>query len=292
MRGQLTRTVHELLISDKKIFIILGDIGVFSFREIFLKFPQKIINIGIMEQTMVGVAAGLALRDYIPIVHTISPFLVERAYEQLKIDFGYQKLNGVFVSVGSSYDYSKLGATHHCPADVSLISNIPGFIVMAPGSSLELDILLKTTLELRSPKYIRLSEKENTTQYNVEFGKLLVIKKGKDATLIVVGNLLDRIVSNLSDLDVNILYCTTIVPFDSATLSSLHSSNKIVIVEPYYSGTILNQVESIISGSKILSIGVSKSFISEYGSIEELDKKVGLDSLTISQRIREFINVR
>ena len=125
MRKQFTSTTESILSTDERLVVLLGDIGVFGFRKSFEKFPKRICNIGILEQSTIGVAAGLAMTGFIPLVHTIAPFLVERSFEQLKDDFGYQKLGGNFVSVGASYDYAGLGCTHHCPADVAILKNIP-----------------------------------------------------------------------------------------------------------------------------------------------------------------------
>ena len=97
------------------------------------KHPLRAHNIGILEQSTIGLAAGLSLAGHFPIVHTIAPFLVERAYEQIKIDLGYQQLGSNLVSVGGSYDYAGLGCTHHCPADVGILNKIPGIEIIVPG---------------------------------------------------------------------------------------------------------------------------------------------------------------
>ena len=125
MRKQFVKTISKLFIKDKKIVMLLGDIGVFGFRNLFKLYSKRIYNIGILEQSMISLAAGLSNEGMKPIVHTIAPFIVNRAYEQLKIDFGYNKLNGNFISIGASYDYASLGCTHHCPEDINLMHNIP-----------------------------------------------------------------------------------------------------------------------------------------------------------------------
>lgn len=134
MRKQFVQTVEAIIKKNKNIFLILGDIGVFGFRNTFKNKKNQIINIGILEQATISFAAGLSKMGLIPIVHTIATFLVERAIEQIKIDFGYQKLGGNLVSVGASYDYASLGSTHHCPADINLIKNIPNAEIIVPGT--------------------------------------------------------------------------------------------------------------------------------------------------------------
>jgi deoxyxylulose-5-phosphate synthase len=141
MRKQFVETVENLFSKNQNLVLLLGDISVHGFRLSFENYKSQIYNIGILEQSTIGLAAGLAKTNLIPIVHTIAPFLIERSYEQLKIDFGYQKLGGNFVSVGASYDYAALGCTHHCPADVSSLLNIPNFEIAVPGNANEFDSL-------------------------------------------------------------------------------------------------------------------------------------------------------
>jgi transketolase len=130
MRKQFTKTLQDILYSNNKTCLLLGDIGVFGFRNELKNIPDRAYNIGILEQSTISLAAGLAKTNIIPFVHTIAPFLVERAFEQLKVDFGYQGLNGNFISVGASYDYASLGCTHHCPGDVMCLLSIPNMEIM------------------------------------------------------------------------------------------------------------------------------------------------------------------
>ena len=97
MRRQFTQTITQVFKKDKKTVMLLGDIGIFAFRNLFKKYPKRIYNIGILEQSMISLAAGLSNEGLKPIVHTIAPFMISRALEQLKIDFGYNKLGGNFI---------------------------------------------------------------------------------------------------------------------------------------------------------------------------------------------------
>ncbi len=290
MRKQLTKTVENILSFDDKTVLLLCDIGVFGFRNAFKNNINRVYNIGILEQSTIGVAAGLTKTGFIPIVHTIAPFLVERAYEQLKIDFGYQKLNGNFISVGSSYDYAALGPTHHCPGDVSILKNIPNMQIVVPGSSIEFDKLFNDSYNNGYPTYYRLSEYENDESVNVEFGKSNVIKKGKTATILCVGNMLSVVLDATEDLDVTILYYTTISPFDSETLSNNFNEN-IILCEPYYEGCLNYEVNKVFSDKshRILNIGVPHKFLTNYGKKEEHDVDLGLDKNSIYNKIKKFL---
>ena len=139
MRKTFTSTASKIIKENKNTALLLGDIGVYGFRDILSAHPERAFNIGILEQSMVSMAAGLASEGIIPIIHTIAPFIVERALEQIKVDFGYQKLPGNFVSVGASFDYAKLGCTHHCPGDVNILSNIPKVNIFIPGHAKEFE---------------------------------------------------------------------------------------------------------------------------------------------------------
>ena len=117
MREQAMATVVELFERDEDVAVIMADISLDYLRSAVEHDPRRAINVGIMEQSAVGVAAGFALEGYHPIVHTLAPFLAERPLEQIKVDFGYQGLGGLFISAGASYDYGESGGTHHAGAE-------------------------------------------------------------------------------------------------------------------------------------------------------------------------------
>ena len=237
----------------------------------------------------------------IPIIHTIAPFIVERAFEQIKIDFGYQKLNGNFISVGASYDYSALGCTHYCPGDVQLLDTIPNMDIILPGTSQEFDTLFNQTYNNGNPSYYRLSEYENETSQDVTYGKGKLIKKGKLATIVVVGNMLDKVLKAVGDLDMTILYYTTIKPFDYELIKN-NLNNNIIICEPYYEGTLNYYISEAINEIYVMkstifsmfskpyrcrtyNIGIPHMFIEKYGTKDEIDEYLGLSVQSIKKRI-------
>ena len=278
MRKQLVKTVTDILARDERVVLLLGDIGVYGFREAFQSFPDRVFNIGILEQASVGLAAGLAMEGMIPIFHTIAPFLVERAFEQLKIDFGYQKLSGNFISVGASYDYGSLGCTHHAPGDVAALMNIPGFQVIVPGHPEEFDDAFRRNYDNGKPTYYRLSEQTNVAARLGTCGK--IIKSGPDGTVIAIGPMLDRTLEACYDLDVTILYATDI---DYAS----YFDRSVAIVEPFYEGTLAHR----LNGQQVYSIGVPRQFLTHYGTRQQQDESCDLTAEKIRQRIKEFFNL-
>jgi len=293
MRKQFVTTTERLLDEDERVVDLLGDIGVFAFRNAFKKHPQRVLNIGILEQATVSVAAGLAKEGFIPLFHSIAPFVVERAFEQIKVDFGYQSLGGNFVSVGGSYDYAALGCSHHCPGDVSLMQAIPGVEIIVPGHPAELDALMSQTYASGHPTYYRLSERSNRTAHPVTFGKAEVIRSGNGPTVVTVGPFLDRVIEALEGADATILYYTTISPFDAATLQQHAGDGRILCVEPFYEGTLAASVTQALRGKRIAlsSMGVPRQFLTSYGHADYHDRACGLLPADIRARFDELLHV-
>jgi len=291
MRKQFVTTTETLLQKNPRLAVLLGDIGVFGFRNAFSKFPDRIYNIGILEQSTISMAAGLAMTGFIPVVHTIAPFIAERSFEQLKDDFGYQKLGGNFVSVGASYDYAALGCTHHCPGDVGLLKQIPGMEIIVPGTASEFDTLFRESYANGNPTYYRLSERGNTKGHAVKFGKALVIKEGAKATVIAVGPTLKPVLEACENEDVTILYYTTVSPFDSETLRNNCLSGKVLLCEPYYEGGLTNEIMSALKPLPLVieTIGVPREFLTNYGKASEHDDIIGITGPSIGKSLRKLL---
>jgi transketolase len=290
MRKQFVTTIQDVMSKDDNLCLLLGDIGVFGFQKCFEEFPERTYNIGILEQATIGLAAGISKTNLIPVVHTIAPFIVERAFEQLKVDFGYQNINGNFISIGNSYDYAGLGCTHHCPSDVAALSTIPNMQIISPGSSFEFDSLFRQTYNNGSPTYFRLSEYEHSLNFEVTFGKANVIKEGTKALIICYGNMLESVYEIVKDLDVTLLYYSTIVPFDNETLKK-HFNDNIIICEPFYEGSTNYFVTKVLEGFsyKLSNIGIPREFILSYGKKHQIDELLELDVNSLKNKINNLI---
>ena len=292
MRQQFLKTMTDLEHQNENVIVLLNDIGVWAFRHLKAEYPNRVHNLGIMEQASIGIAAGLSMTGYIPFFHTIAPFIVERGYEQLKDDFGYQNINGNFVSVGASFDYSKMGMTHNCPAEVGALMQIPNMQIVLPGTALEEDTLIKSAYNNGSPTYFRLAEKSNSEDHEVTFGKATVIRRGSQATVIAVGNMLESVLQAVQDKDVTILYYTTLRPFDRKTLFETAPNEKILLCEPYYSGALLYDILQTFECKQlqIEMVGMAHEAIHTYGSYEDNLRYFNMTAEVIAEKLNRLIS--
>jgi transketolase len=290
MKQQLPPTIDDALRANEKVVLLFGDVGTFGFRNSQADFKDRVHNMGILEPAMISAAAGLAMQGLIPVVHTIAAFLVERSFEQLKDDFGYQGLGGNFISIGASYDLASWGCTHESPGEVGELKNIPGMEIVVPGHASEFDALFKQSYDDGKSTYFRLSNKENSEGHEVAFGKATVIKTGKQATVIAVGPMLTRVQEACKDLDVTILYYTTLQPFDHATLRE-NLNDHVIVCEPYYSGAIAVDIATAAAGRSIQTtyIGVPREFPHHYGTADDLDAFFHLTGQDIKERINDIL---
>ena len=285
MREQAAATVVERFHEDPRVAIVLADISVDHFRPALRHDPARAVNLGIMEQSMVGVAAGFALEGFRPVVHTIAPFLTERALEQVKLDFGYQGLEGLLISVGASYDYAESGMTHQGPGDVQALSTVPGLEVVVPGSAGETDALVRATIANGRLTYLRTSAAANAADHRLAPGGLTVLRRGRGPTVIAVGPMLERTLAAVSGLDATVLYATTVVPLDAAVVAR-EAGVLVVTVEPFYEGTLTAQVAAALSHRpvQIVSIGVPRRVHGRYGTYRDHDRELGLDVRGLRER--------
>jgi transketolase len=293
MRKQFARTAHEILNTNEQAIVLLGDIGVFGFMEAMRDHPDRVLNIGILEQSTISLAAGLSIEGMIPIVHTIAPFMVERALEQIKIDFGYQRLRGNLVSVGGSLDYAALGGTHHCPGDVSILLSVPNIEIVIPGTASEFRQLFMSEYNNASVTYYRLSESENSVSHDVKLGQATIVRSGNQATVVCIGPTLDMTLKAVENFDVSVIYMTSIRPFDYASIRQASQSGRVLIVEPFYEGTLTHEVVTALSGtpSMVSNVGIPRSFRFEYGTREEHYAAINFSTNRIIMELEKLLAV-
>ncbi len=290
MRERFTAVTADLVDSDPRVAVVLADITVPPFNAVRRRYPDRVVNVGIREQAMIGTAAGMALSGLRPVVHSYAPFLIERPFEQVKLDLSHQELGAVLVSVGASYDWPGGGYTHHAPGDVALLDTLPGWTVHVPGHPDEVEAFLRTAARNDDRVYVRLSTTQNTRAYAHTPAGFQVLRRGAGPTVVAVGPLLDPVLAATADLDVTVLYAATVRPFDSATLRAVLAEPAVVLVEPYLRGTSTGAVYEALGDLplRVLALGVPQHTARIYGEPPDHDAVYGLDVAGLRERIAEF----
>lgn len=292
MREVFTATTTEAMERDPRLALVLADISADRFTAAAHRHPERVINVGIREQAMIGVAGGLALAGMRPIAHTITPFLVERPFEQLKIDLAHQGVGAVLVSTGASYDYAASGRTHMAPADVALLDTLPGWTVHVPGHPDEARSHLLTALSGDGRVYLRLSDRANAAPVS-DGARLHQVSHGRDGVVLAVGPTLSAVLDATAGLDVTVLYTSTVRPFDGHGLRQavLSSSPDVAIVEPTLAGTSTDAIVTALRDlrHRVLALGVRRDVeLRAYGTAEEHERAHGLDAASIADSLRGF----
>lgn len=293
MRETFVSTATEFL-DDPRTAVVLADISAAAFAPAAASHPERVLNVGIREQLMVGVAGGLALTGLRPIVHSYAPFLVERAYEQIKLDLDHQGVGAVLVSIGASYDRAAAGRTHLAPADVALVDTLRDWTVHVPGHRDEVPgVLREVVCGRQDSAYVRLSTRSNGAAYP-DAGDLRVIRgAGPGAPLLVaVGPLLDEALAAVADRPVTVAYThrPRPRPFDTAGLRAL-TGTEVILVEPYLAGTSARVVGDTLADRphRLLALGVGRTDLRRYGSAADHDRWHGLDAGGLRRSIDAFL---
>ncbi len=291
MRNVLPKILHSKVKKNKNIVILLGDIGVFGFKKIF-KDSKNVHNMSTLEQSMMGFASGLAINNKKVYVYSIAPFVVERCFEQIKVDLCYQKKDVNIISCGGSIEYSELGCTHHCPEDVSILKKLPNIEIFMPGNNYELSTLINQN-NSKLPSYTRLSKSSHNLKFKIKKNKANCLQKVKSSKLLLVvfGPSLRFIENYMKDLKINVLYYSTIRPFDVKSLQNFKNIDKIILLHELYSGSLVDEITNNFKNKvKIYDLGLPVKFFENYGSEEEQYNNINLNPKKIFKRIKKIIN--
>ena len=292
MRRAFLSRVADMIKNEPDTTFFTVDIGMWAIRDVLRDYPDRCTNVGIYEDGMFSIAAGMSRCGLIPTIFGIQPYLIERTLEQIKMDLAYQKLGVNVIGTGAAIDYPKYGYSHYCAEDVQLVKMIPGCEFVAPGTAKQFLQLFNQTYRDGNPTFFRVSDHPNTLcDVDVEFGKANIIKEGSKATVIAVSIMLDEVIKACDGLDVTILYYTTLEPFDSKTLSDNCPSGKILVVEPEYEGSLLYDIHKSI-GSRSVSIdhvAFPHEIFRNYGTYEEKMNYYGLNAKTIREKLVKLI---
>lgn len=300
MRNAFADEVTQLARTNDRVVLLSGDIGNKLFDDFKQVDPQRFYNCGIAEANMMGVAAGMALSGFRPIIYTITPFTTTRCFEQIRVDVCYHEAPVIIVGTGSGLSYAELGPTHHSLEDMAILRTLPGMCVMAPGDATELRLALRAALQQDRPVYIRIGKKGEPNIHAktpmLEIGKIVTVQEGNDIAILSAGTVMPEAVKAAEMLkekgiSVEVVSVHTIKPLDEDYLQSAVKRFKLLVtIEEHgliggLSGAVAEWKARVNTAVQHLSIGTPDEFMHEIGSQEYARKKFGLVPEAIVQRI-------
>lgn len=302
MRDAFARTLYKIAKKNPKVFIVVADIspaaGMAQFRK---EFPDRFINVGVAEQSMIGMCAGLSMRGCTVFAYTIATFAIYRPFEQIRDDLCYQNIPVTVVGVGGGVAYSTLGGTHHAQEDVAVMSALPNMSVVAPCDPLETESATWACSQLKGPAYLRLGKAgEPILTADVlepfQFGKLRYLQKGKDICILAYGPIMKmamEIAKKIEEIGqtVSVVSVHTLKPLDKNGIAiALKTHPEVIVIEEHsQEGGLASKTKEIAweSGAacRLLTFSLKDSFLHTYGSQQDIWKAHGIDAKSILDQL-------
>lgn len=302
-RESYGNALAELGAEFENLVVLDADLAAATKTGVFKKaFPDRHIDCGIAECNMMGIAAGLAATGKIPFASSFAMFAAGRAFEQVRNSIAYPKLNVKIGATHAGISVGEDGATHQCNEDIALMRTIPGMVVINPSDDVEAKAAVRAAIEHEGPVYLRfgrlavpvINEKPD---YKFELGKGVVLREGKDVTIIATGLPVSECLAAADKLaaegiDAKVINIHTIKPLDEElVLAAAKETGKVVTVEEHSVigglGSAVCDVLSEKCPTKVMKIGIEDTF-GESGPAVELVKKYGLDADSIYAKVKEF----
>ena len=289
MRKTFINTLIELTRKDKDIVLITPDMGFSVLEPFFEEFPERSFNAGVAEQNAITMAAGLALAGKKPYVYTIIPFLIERAFEQVKLDIAYMNTNVKLVGIGAGFTYGSAGATHHAIEDIALMRALPNMMICCPGDNNEAEQIVRQSVLNNKPMYIRIGRHNRGVINNekIKIKKASVIENGEDIAIISTSNMLPDAAYYCRQLKEQgkkpyLISMHTVKPLDKALILKL--IDKGVEIQTMEEHSIIGGLGSAVAeviaesgkGVKFKRIGIPDKFSHFIGSQKYIKKQFGL----------------
>lgn len=301
MRTSFVNQLLEEARRNEKIFLLVGDLGYHVVEPFAQEFPDRFINVGIAEQNMAGIAAGLAMTGYNVYIYSIGNFPTLRCLEQIRNDIAYHKANVKVVSVGAGYAYGSLGATHQATEEIGAIRVIPNMVVATPGDPIEARAIAKLSSNYEGPMYIRLGKagekivhKEDSIILKIGDISQIHLLEGNKTAVLACGNILDAAFHQIDDesLPYDLYSIPFVKPIDVEQLKSIvetHPDGIITIEEHQKSCGMGSAVVEMINDlyedgklstyPKIKRIAIPDEFVGVVGTQQYLRK---YEHLTVS----------
>lgn len=293
MRNTVARKIAEYADDGKQFVVLSADLGYSVFDNFKEEHPDQFFNAGIAENTMVGVAAGLAMTGKKVYVYSIASFIAEKCFEQIREDICYPQLPVVLMGTGAGFAYGEAGVTHWANEDIGCLRTIPGLTILSPSDPVELDMLLDQSLIYKSPIYFRLGkngEKSFCNNKNLKIGQAYYLEQERDVALVTHGNIMEEVVKardllKKEGFSVSIVSSPTIKPLDKPFFIELAKTHHhIYVIEEHSEVGGLGDALSFLGVKKI---AIKDEVPSVGGNVAYLRRLTGIDADSIFARVQE-----
>ena len=299
--------VKELIKYTKKnqnVYLITSDLGYRAFEEFAKLFPKKFINVGVSENNMIGIAAGMAANGKKVFVYSILPFVVFRSLEQIRNNILHNDLDVNIIGAGGGFSYNVQGISHNTSEDISVLRSLPNLSIHNPGSRFEAEFIIKQMFKSKKPSFARLGKAPNKDFYLRKIKKIndTIITKGDQLTIFSTGNILENVYNSVKTLNLNgykikLISLPTLKPIDeNFILNNINTKNVITIEENVDIGGLGSLIAGLILKSKkskkinFKSLSLDDIIHNKIGSQKYLRKINRLDSVSIMKKITKLIS--
>ena len=306
MRDAFVTTLTEIASIDRNVMLLTGDLGFGVLTKYAEEFPEQYLNVGVAEQNMTGLAAGLALEGKTVFTYSIGNFSTLRCLEQIRNDVCYHNADVKIVSIGGGFCYGPLGMSHHATEDLAIMRAIPNLIVVAPGDTVETALATRAVCEHKGPCFLRLGRGGEPKVYDQapEFvlGKGINVIEDGDVSIISIGGILSNVVTSHEILKkrgirTSVFSMHTLRPIDRKLIENLAEESRLIVTVEEHSivgglGGAVAEILAEIGGRRasLLRIGINGNFCSEVGDQEYLRGLYGLDPASIADRVEKSIS--
>ena len=304
-RTMFTRTVTDIAGEVPEAVLMVADLGRAMKAAAFISlYPERYIQVGIAEQNLIGVAAGLASCGKIPFVTTFAPFATMRCCEQIRDDVAYTNFNVKIVGSESGVSLGTLGATHYAIEDIGVMRSIPNMVIISPADGAELVKSMQAAARYYGPVYIRMGGSNKLPfvykdDYEFVLGKAVMLKEGTDCTIIATGTMVSRaldaaVLLEKEGINARVINMHTIKPIDEdAIIKAANDTGLVVTVEEHNIvgglGSAVGEVMAQNGTGKLVKFGLPDMFASTIAPYNDLLERYGLTSENIALKIRELV---
>ncbi|HDY68008.1 MAG TPA: hypothetical protein ENH85_09475 [Candidatus Scalindua sp.] len=298
MRTAFFEELRCMMREDKSLFLVVADMGLGLVEPFVKEFPDRFLNVGIAEQNMIGISAGLCNTGFRPVCYTISNFLVHRCFEQIRNDICLHNYPVILVGTSTGFDNGKLGPTHQVIDDIGCLKTLPNIHIYSPSSVSSTRMVFREIMKSNSPAYVRIGKGTYDVNVNNSSTNHMVIKGSQDGVLIITyGNMLENCVEAADgNPDISVYCMNKIKPIREDDFKDIiNKYSKIIVIEDHFAGSGLYNalcqylVETGARKTELCSIAIPDCYEERVGDKNYFSEKYGFTPGKINEVISDLL---